>query len=291
VDPGGPRGQPFGGTGVDVAAFNMGPAILFCPADRPERFGKAGERSDAVILDLEDAVAPKDREYARKSLMASTLDPEKTIIRINPADTSEFSLDLHALEQTDYRHVMLAKTEDPESLARLANFSVVALCETAKGIVNAALIAAVPHVVALMWGAEDMVASLGGTSSRRDDGTYRDVALHARSQVLLAAGATGKAVLDSVYLDIGDVAGLKNEADDAIASGCTAKAAIHPTQVPIIREAFIPTQAEVERAQQMLTAAEQSGGVFTFEGRMIDEPILRHARRTLARAAVSAHSG
>lgn len=274
-----------------MAAFEMGPAILFCPADRPERFGKAVERSDAVILDLEDAVAPKDREDARKSVMASTLDPEKTIIRINPADTDDFSLDLHALEQTDYRHVMLAKTEDPESLTRLANFSVIALCETAKGMVNAASIAAVPHVVALMWGAEDMIASLGGTSSRRRDGTYRDVALHARSQVLLTAGAAGKAVLDSVYLDIGDVAGLKNEADDAIASGFTAKAAIHPTQVPIIREAFIPTQAEVERAQQMLSAAEQSGGVFTFEGRMVDEPVLRHARRTLARAAASVHSG
>ncbi|MGO4236926.1 HpcH/HpaI aldolase/citrate lyase family protein [Pseudarthrobacter sp. YAF2] len=274
-----------------MAAFEMGPAILFCPADRPERFGKAVARSDAVILDLEDAVAPKDRESARKALMASTLDPEKTIIRINPADTDDFSLDLHALEQTDYRHVMLAKTEDPESLARLANFSVIALCETAKGMVNAASIAAVPHVVALMWGAEDMIASLGGMSSRRRDGMYRDVALHARSQVLLAAGAAGKAVLDSVYLDIGDVAGLKQEANDAIASGFTAKAAIHPTQVPIIREAFMPTQAEVERAQQMLSAAEQWGGVFTFEGRMVDEPVLRHARRTLARAAASVHSG
>ncbi|MBT2551743.1 CoA ester lyase [Arthrobacter sp. ISL-5] len=242
------------------------------------------DRADAVILDLEDAVAPHEREQARQSLIANPLDPDRTIVRINPADTDDFSLDLHALQQTRYTHVMLAKTEDPESLAQLADYSVVALCETAKGIINAAAIAAAPNVVALMWGAEDMIASLGGTSSRQPDGRYRDVALHARSYVLLAAGAAGKAALDSVYLNITDLVGLKAESDDALASGFAAKASIHPSQMPVIRESFLPTQAEVTQAQRMLDAAEQSGGVFTFEGRMVDEPILRHARKTLARA-------
>ncbi|MEV7132153.1 CoA ester lyase [Arthrobacter sp. NPDC093128] len=269
-----------------MAAFEMGPALLFCPADRPDRYGKAMDRADAIILDLEDAVAPRDREQARQSLIANPMHPDRTIVRINPADTDDFELDLRALGQTRYRYLMLAKTEEPESLARLADYSVVALCETTKGVINAAAIAAAPNVVALMWGAEDMVASLGGTSSRRPDGQYRDIALHARSHVLLAAGAAGKVALDSVYLDIADITGLKAESDDALASGFAAKASIHPAQMPVIRESFIPTQTEVKRAQQVLAAAEHSGGVFTFEGRMVDEPVLRHARKTLARAGL-----
>jgi len=267
-----------------VAAFEMGPAILFCPADRPDRFGKAMDRADAIILDLEDAVAPQEREQARQSLIANPMDPDRTIVRINPADTKDFTLDLHALQQTRYQHVMLAKTDHPEPLQRLANYSVVALCETAKGVINAASIALAPNVVALMWGAEDLVASLGGSSSRRPDGQYREIARHARSQVLLAAGAAGKAALDSVYIDIADLDGLKAESDDAVASGFAAKASIHPGQMPVIREAFVPGPAEVAQAQRMLAAAEQHGGVFTFEGRMVDEPVLRHARKTLARA-------
>jgi citrate lyase subunit beta/citryl-CoA lyase len=270
-----------------VAAFEMGPALLFCPADRPDRYGKAMDRADAVILDLEDAVAPHDREQARQSLIANPLDPGRTIVRINAVDTDDFALDLRALQQTRYKYVMLAKTEEPESLALLADYSVIALCETAKGVINAAGIATAPNVVALMWGAEDMIASLGGTSSRRPDGRYRDVALHARSHVLLAAGAAGKAALDSVYLNITDLVGLKAESDDALASGFAAKVSIHPGQMPVIREAFIPTQTEVAQAQRMLAAAEQSGGVFTFEGRMVDEPVLRHARKTLSRAGLS----
>jgi citrate lyase subunit beta / citryl-CoA lyase len=274
-----------------VAAFEMGPAILFCPADRPDRYGKAMDRADAVILDLEDAVAARDREHARQTLIANPMDPDRTIVRINPADTDDFAMDLHALQQTRYRYVMLAKTEEPESLAQLANYSLVALCETARGIINAPCIAAAPNVAALMWGAEDLVASLGGTSSRRPDGRYRDVALHARSHVLLAASAAGKAALDSVYLDIADLTGLKAESDDAVASGFAAKASIHPGQMPIIRESFIPAPAEVEQARRMLAAAGQSGGVFTFEGRMVDEPVLRHARTTLARAKHIARPG
>jgi citrate lyase subunit beta/citryl-CoA lyase len=265
----------------------MGPAILFCPANRPDRYVKAMDRADAIILDLEDAVAPRDKEQARQSLIATPVDPNRTIVRINPADTDDFALDLRALQQTRYRYLMLAKTEEPESLAALTDYSVVALCETAKGIINAPVIAEAPNVVALMWGAEDMVASLGGTSSRRSDGQYRDVALHARSHVLLAAGAAGKAALDSVYVDIADLAGLKTESDDALASGFAAKVSIHPAQMPIIRESFTPTPTEVAQARDILTAAEQSGGVFTFEGRMVDEPVLRHSRKILARAGFS----
>ena len=274
-------------------SFLMGPALLFCPADRPERYQKAAERADAVILDLEDAVAPADKQRARGAILAQLgaagdvpeLDPSRTIIRINPAGTEEFEKDLHCLKHTPYRHVMLAKTERAAQLKELAGYSVVALCETAAGIVNAGEIAAEPNVVALMWGAEDLLASLGGTSSRNDDGGYRAVALHARSTVLLAARAFGKEAVDSVYVNIPDLDGLAAEARDAAASGFGSKACIHPNQVAAVREAYAPSEADVAAAVELLDAAQAAGtGVFQHQGKMIDGPILKHAESTLRRA-------
>ncbi|GAT88623.1 HpcH/HpaI aldolase/citrate lyase family protein [Paenarthrobacter nicotinovorans] len=269
--------------------FTMGPALLFCPADRPERFGKAADRADAVILDFEDAVAPADKPGARdavlKQLGAGELDPQRTIVRVNPVGTRDFELDLQALEQTPYRTVMLAKAESGEQLRALAGYSVIALCETASGIVNASAIAAEPNTVAMMWGAEDLLASLGGLSSRNDDGGYRAVALHARSTVLLAAKAAGKEAIDSVYVNIPDLAGLLTESADAVASGFGAKACIHPNQVAVVREAYAPAPEAVAQAEELLEAAAAAGsGVFQFKGKMIDGPILKHAEATLRRA-------
>ncbi|WP_104118271.1 CoA ester lyase [Arthrobacter sp. B1805] len=266
----------------------LGPALLFCPADRPERYAKAADRADTVILDLEDAVAPAAKEAARAALAGSALDPERTVVRLNAAGSADFALDCAALRRTGYRTVMLAKTESPEDIAAvrtaLGDVGVIALCETARGVVQAADIARADGVTALMWGAEDLVASLGGTSSRTSRGTYRAVALQARSQVLLAAGAAGRGAIDAVYVDIADIEGLEEEADDAAASGFSAKACIHPAQVSAIRAAFAPDEAEVEHARSLLAAAESERGVFTYQGRMVDEPILRHARSIIARA-------
>lgn len=269
--------------------FTMGPALLFCPADRPERFGKAADRADAVILDFEDAVAPADKPGARdavlKQLGAGELDPQRTIVRVNPVGTRDFELDLQALEQTPYRTVMLAKAESGQQLRALAGYSVIALCETASGIVNASAIAAEPNTVAMMWGAEDLLASLGGLSSRNDDGGYRAVALHARSTVLLAAKAAGKEAIDSVYVNIPDLAGLLTESADAVASGFGAKACIHPNQVAVVREAYAPAPEAVAQAEELIEAAAAAGsGVFQFKGKMIDGPILKHAEATLRRA-------
>lgn len=261
----------------------MGPAILFCPADRPERYAKAAERADAVIIDLEDAVAPENKAAARQALLGNPLDPQRTIVRVNPAGTGHFAKDLEALARTAYRTVMLPKSESGQDPAALAGYEVLALCETAMGIANAAQIAGAENVVALMWGAEDLLASLGGTSSRTEDGGYREVARFARSQVLLQAAARGKAAIDSVYLEIPDLAGLAAESRDAKASGFAAKASIHPSQMPVIREAFLPSEAERERARRILAAADEHPGVFAFEGQMVDEPLLRQAKAILAR--------
>lgn len=273
------------------AGFTLGPALLFCPADRPERYAKAAERADAVILDLEDAVAAESKADARRALAASTLDPSRTIVRVNPIRTADFARDLAAVAQTNYRYLMLPKAESPGQLQLLATadsrYQVIALCESAAGVVASAPIAAEPNVVALMWGAEDLVVSLGGTSSRFATGRYRPLAAHARSQVLLAAGANGKAAIDTVYFDIADTAGLEAEATDARASGFAATACIHPSQVAVIRAAYRPGDDELDHARAVLAAAVDERGVFRFRGQMVDAPVLRNAEQTLRRAGVT----
>jgi len=268
------------------APFALGPALLFCPADRPERFAKAAERSDAVILDLEDAVAAGAKASARGALIESELDPDRVVVRINPIGSDAFASDLATLSQTDYRTIMVAKAESAKKVARLdPRFAVVALCETAKGVASAEKLAGLDNVVALMWGAEDLVASLGGTSSRKPKGGYRDIARYARARVLLAAGAAGKAAIDAVHVDIGDVKGLRREARDAVASGFAATACIHPGQVATIRDAYRPDAGDLAWARGVLAAAEGERGVFSHRGQMVDEPVLRHARTLVARAA------
>lgn len=264
--------------------FLMGPALLFCPASRPDRYGKAAERADAVVLDLEDAVAPADKPAAREALAASSLDPERTIVRVNGVRSGELEADLAALAGTRYRTVMLPKAESAADVGAVAGFQVVALVETARGVVAASEIAAAEAVVALMWGAEDLVASLGGTSSRGPDGGYRGVAAHARSAVLLAAAAVGKAAIDAVHTDLADLEGLRAEAEDAAASGFAATACLHPDHVPVIRAAYRPGEEQVAWAERVLAAAATQPGVFSFEGQMIDEPVLAQARRVMERA-------
>ncbi|MHA0288211.1 HpcH/HpaI aldolase/citrate lyase family protein [Mycobacterium sp. C3-094] len=261
-----------------------GPGWLFCPADRPERFGKAAAAADVVILDLEDGVAAKDREAARAALIATPLDPARTVVRVNPAGTPDHARDLEALASTDYSTVMLAKTETADQVASLAPRDVVVLVETPLGALAVVELARVDNTCAVMWGAEDLFAATGGTANRWPDGTYRDVARHVRSQSLLAAKAHGRLALDSVYLDINDLDGLREESDDAVAVGFDAKVAIHPTQVAVIRAAYSPTQEQIDWARRVLDTARTQRGVFAFGGIMVDAPVLRRAERIVALA-------
>lgn len=264
--------------------FELGPALLFCPGDRPERFAKAAERADAVILDLEDAVAPDAKAAARENVLASELDPARVIVRVNAPDTDHFVADLAMLSDSPFRSVMVAKTEDPAALDRFDDsFSLIALCETARGVSAADRIAAHERVDALMWGAEDLVASLGGTSSRGADGRYCDAARYARARILIEAAAHGTAAIDAVHIDIDDIDGLTEEAQDAAASGFSATACIHPGQVATIRAAYAPDADTAAWARDVLAAAKGERGVFRFRGRMIDEPLLRHARAVAGR--------
>jgi citrate lyase subunit beta/citryl-CoA lyase len=262
-----------------VALTQTGPGWLFCPADRPERFGKAAAAADVVILDLEDGVAAKDRGEARAALIETPLDPDRTVVRVNPASTDDHQADLEALAKTKYTTVMLAKTEDPQQIRDLAPLDAVVLIETPLGAVVVNELARIDNAFALMWGAEDLFAVTGGTANRWPDGSYRDVAKHVRSQALLAAKAYGRMALDSVYLDIRNLDGLRSEADDAVAVGFDAKVAIHPTQVAVIRDAYAPTADQVKWARSVLETARGERGVFQYEGIMVDAPVLRRAER------------
>ena len=264
-----------------------GPALLFCPADRPDRYAKALAAADAVILDLEDGVGADGKDGARAALVAADLDPARVIVRVNAAGTPEHAADIAALRETGYRLIMLAKTETRAQLDELGgDWRIVALCETPLGVVNAAEIAAAPNVIAVMWGAEDLIASMGGRTSRFPDGRYRDVAVHARSAVLLAASAFGKPAIDSVYVNISDLDGLAAESEDAAASGFTLKACIHPSQVAVVRAAFQADETQVAWARRVLAAARGAGardkGAIRVDGQMIDAPLIRQAEAILA---------
>ncbi|RFD25036.1 CoA ester lyase [Mycobacterium uberis] len=261
----------------------VGPGWLFCPADRPERFAKAAAVADVVILDLEDGVAQVEKPAARKALRDTPLDPERTVVRINATGDDEQARDLEALSYTAYSTVMLAKTESATQVAALAPRDVIALVETARGAVLAAEIAAAEGTVGMMWRAEDLIATLGGNSSRWADGRYRDVARHVRSTILLTASAFDRIALDAVHLDIHDIDGLRAEADDAVAAGFNATACIHPSQISLVRKAYQPSEEKLAWARRVLAAAKTERGVFAFEGQMVDSPVLKHAEMMVLR--------
>lgn len=257
-------------------------SLLFVPGDSDKKLAKiASFTADVVIIDLEDAVAPPARDGARQSLAGSALDPDRTVVRVNPVGSADHDHDLAAVDAAGLNRVMLAKSETAQSVSALAPREVVVLLETPIGVSRARELVAPDCVVAAMWGAEDLVSGLGGSSSRHSDTTYRDVATYARSRVLVEAKAAGRLALDSVVLDLSDTELLAREARDAVAVGFDAKVAIHPSQVPAIRTAYTPDDVALDWARRLLAAAGTERGVFTFEGRMVDAPVFRQAERIL----------
>lgn len=265
----------------------IGPVVLFCPGDRPDRYVRAAASADSVILDLEDAVAPTAKAGARASvvraLVDGRVDAARTVVRINPLDGPWGRKDVAALVDSPVTTLMLPKASDPGELEALAHWWVVALCETAAGVTAAQRLAQADNCCALMWGGEDLTADLGGRTSRGPDGGYLSLVTHARTAVLLAAGAERRPALDGVFLDVHDDDGLAAETAQAVGMGFAAKAAIHPRQVPHIREAFAPTEQELSWAREVMDAV-SAGGVTTVRGRMVDEPLLRQARTIVASA-------
>ncbi|MFC4241885.1 HpcH/HpaI aldolase/citrate lyase family protein [Gryllotalpicola reticulitermitis] len=263
----------------------LGPALLFCPGNRPERFVKAAERSDGVIVDLEDAVPVDQKEDARRAVGRSDLDPDRTLVRVNSGSPRELDRDLAALAGTGFRRIVAGKCESVDELDVLTGFDVVPQIETPLGLLRIEAIAAHSAVVAVFWGTEDFVQLLGGVSGREPDGDLIDPLRHARSRVLIAAAAFGKPAIDAPFTDYSDSDGLAHRAAAAARSGFTASACVHPNQVRTVRDAYRPDAEAVARAQELVARAAQADGAFASGGAMIDAPIVLQAQRVLARAA------
>jgi len=253
--------------------------------------------ADVVVFDLEDAVAPGQKDGARQAVRAVLSDPEfdpgcEVCVRVNPVGSGAGAdVDAVLAGGSSADAVMLPKVEDSEdveTLGRLlaeadAEAPVLALVESARGVLNAQAIAVAGPTDALVFGAEDLSADIGAT--RTDEGTE---VLHAREHVVLAASAAGVDAIDTVYTDIEDTDGLADETRFAAGLGFDGKMAIHPAQVEPINDAYTPAPADVEWAERVLEAKAQADaegrGVFRVDGEMIDAPLIAQAERVLERA-------
>jgi citrate lyase subunit beta/citryl-CoA lyase len=275
-------------------------SLLFSPGDRPEMMRKGpGSGADVVILDLEDAVAPDRKAEAREAVAEVLSDPEfdpdcEVCVRVN-ADPTVADEDARvALSGNPVDSVMLPKAESAEDAETLAEILVergvdaplLAICESAAGVLHAEAIAAADPVDALAFGAEDFSADVGAT--RTAEGTE---VLYAREHVVLAASAAGIDAIDTLHTDIEDTEGLAEETAFVLELGYDGKICIHPSQVPVVNEAFTPPTERVEWARRVLEAAEEAEragrGVFRVDGEMVDAPLIGRAEavRERARAA------
>ena len=269
-------------------------SVLFSPGDSPELMRKApGTDADVVVFDLEDAVAPgrKDagREAVREVLTDPAFDPDcEVCVRVS-VDAAD--VDLAAVLDGGGRldAVMLPKAESPEDVETLAatladrdaSLPVFALCETAAGVLHAEAIAAADATTAVAFGAEDLSADIG--ANRTAEGTE---VLYAREHVVLAASAAGVDAIDTVFTDIEDTDRLAEETRFARDLGYDGKIAIHPAQVPVMNDAFTPSDEQVAWARRVLDARadHEDGGVFRVDGEMIDAPLIARAENVLDRA-------
>ena len=266
---------------------------LFTPATHSDRFAKASQAgADVAILDLEDAVAPKDKAQARTTaldyLARNPADGALHALRINGLDTRSGISDLDALlgSSAAPNFVVLPKTETAghlQILDRLLTAAgkdtrLIGLIESAYGLAKVEAIAtATPRLTGLMLGAADMAADLGAATA------WEPLAF-ARGRLIAACALAGLTPIDSPFFDLHDEAGLKHEVAASVALGFAAKAAIHPAQIGAINAALTPSAEAVERARAIL--AENAKGVGTVDGQMIDEAVARKARRTLAAAGI-----
>jgi (S)-citramalyl-CoA lyase len=268
---------------------------LFTPATHRERFGKAAAvGADVAILDLEDAVAPKDKAQARAIALDHLADGEVHgtlhALRINGLDTPAGISDLDALlgSKAAPDFLVLPKTETAGHLQILDRVlasvgkptRLIGLIESARGLTAVEAIAtATPRLAGLMLGAADMAADLGAATE------WKSLAF-ARGRLVAACAVAGVTAIDSPFFNLRDAIGLGQEVATAVAFGFGAKAAIHPAQIDAINTALTPSSEAVEKARAIL--AENTKGVGTVDGQMIDEAIARKARHTLAAAGITA---
>lgn len=280
-------------------------SLLFVPADSDKKFDKAsGIGADALILDLEDSVAPSRkplaRDMVRDRLGGGTRD-WAFLVRINPLGTGLTLDDLAAVVRPGLDGILLPKTNGMQDIDLIANY--VDALEVAAGITPghvklmvvatetpAAMIGfagyATPNkrLAAVTWGAEDLGAALGALTNKEPSGEWTFPYQMARAQCLFAANAAGAQPLDTVYTDFRDIEGLAASCMIARRDGFVGRVAIHPDQIATINRCFTPSDADLAHARRVVAAfaAQPDAGTLGIDGKMYDIPHLVAARRTLA---------
>ena len=278
-------------------------SYLFVPGNRAERFAKAAASgAQALILDLEDSVPLAEKPAARLAVaqwLATARRAEQAWVRVSPRSHAEHAHDLQSLTARPTGLVlpkceglddllafdeMLCGLEDQRGWPRRSLRVIVIATETARAMQRIHTFdSPAPRLSGILWGAEDLAASLGVRSLKRQQGHYLSPALRARDAALLASHACGVGAIDAVYTRLNDPLGLEAETRDHAALGFTAKAAIHPAQIPVIHHAQKPSEDDAAWAREVVAelqdGARMSGRV---RGNMVDQPHLHAARRILS---------
>ena len=280
-------------------------SLLFVPGDSPAKLaGGGGHGADALILDLEDSVAPTRKAAARDLVRDYLQRADRTrgvrwYVRINAVQSGEAWRDLAAVLPGRPDGIVLPKSEpavlaeadrEIDRLLRESSASARPLRIIAIATETAAALFGIGHyrgvsarLEALTWGGEDLAAELGAVN--RDEHGYTDTFRLARSLCVLGASAAEVTAIDSACMDYQDLEALQRECREARRAGFTAKLAIHPRQVAVINDAFTPSEAEVGWARRVVAAfaSQPELGVVGIDGKVIDRPHLRLAERLLAR--------
>jgi citrate lyase subunit beta / citryl-CoA lyase len=268
---------------------------LFVPADSERKIAKALDSdADAIILDLEDSVAPSQKPAAReilKGLPKQSNGPEWWV-RVNPLGSEYHKDDLKLIGSAYVHGIVLPKAESGADVIQLAHRTGSIPIHAIVTETAASLFGLLSYrdpkspLAAMSWGAEDLSAALGASSKYDADGELSFTYKLARSLCLAGAVAAGVQPVDGVFADFRDEEGLKREAEAARREGFTGKLAIHPAQVPVINAAFTPSGEEVRHAEEIVAAfeAHPDAGVLSVGGKMVDRPHLVQARSVLERA-------
>jgi citrate lyase beta subunit len=270
-------------------------SVLFIPGDDSRKLAKAKQLpADALAVDWEDGVSPPKKNKARAQTVEFTQQSDNLLpailVRMNPTFSPEFSQDCAAIQECAIDGIILSKCRSAEDVHVLADLldkvvtlrecKIYPLIESPAALLSAFSIAtASDRVAALAFGAEDFSAEMGIVRSRTETEL-----LYARSCIVTSARAAGRDAVDSPCLDIRNPERVREAGHHARNLGFTGKLAIHPSQLEIINEVFSASEQELESARRTLDAASPETGVFSLDGRMVDEPILKRARQVVSRA-------
>lgn len=282
-------------------------SMLFIPGDSEKKLAKADAcGADAVIIDLEDSVAPERKDYARqltREFLQTTPPGSRPLrywVRPNPFDTGLTEADLSAIMPGKPDGLLQPKIDGPADVAKLSRMMdeleggrggariIPVATETARApfALGDFAGAKLPRLTGLTWGAEDLAAALGASTNRGADGEWSFTYKLCRSLALMAAYAANVQAIETLYADFRDEAGLRASSRAARAEGFTGRLAIHPAQVSPINECFTPSADEIAHAERVLAAfaANPGAGTVGLDGKMIDIPHKKQAERVIAQA-------